>query len=240
MRKGKRKPNELRPVKITVRPVKYPAGSALIEVGDTKVLCAASIQEDVPKFLAGKGTGWVTAEYSMLPASTNTRNQRERGGKISGRTQEIQRLIGRSLRAVVDFSLLGERTIMIDCDVLQADGGTRTASITGAYVALKMAAENLVRKKLVKKNPVTGQVAAVSAGIIGKTIFLDLDYDEDSTADVDMNLVMTGDGKIVEIQATGERENFSRSELIKLIGVAEKGINKLFEFQSKVLKTAKR
>ncbi|MBI5374149.1 MAG: ribonuclease PH [Candidatus Schekmanbacteria bacterium] len=240
MRKGKRKPNELRPVKITVRPVKYPAGSALIEVGDTKVLCAASIQEDVPKFLAGKGTGWVTAEYSMLPASTNTRNQRERGGKISGRTQEIQRLIGRSLRAVVDFSLLGERTIMIDCDVLQADGGTRTASITGAYVALKMAAENLVRKKLVEKNPVTGQVAAVSAGIIGKTIFLDLDYDEDSTADVDMNLVMTGDGKIVEVQATGERENFSQSELSKLIGTAEKGINRLFEFQSKVLKTAKR
>lgn len=226
----------MRAVKITPWPLKYPAGSALIEMGDTRVLCSASILDEVPQFLSRKGTGWVTAEYSMLPSSTGTRSRRERGGKISGRTQEIQRLIGRSIRAVVDMKKLGERTVIIDCDVLQADGGTRTASITGAFVALSLAVERLLRDGLIGTNPVIDYVAAVSAGIVKGKINLDLDYELDSNADVDMNLVMTKKGEIVEIQATGEKTAFTRNELSNLISNAEKGIKKLFTMQADAIK----
>ncbi|RMF97408.1 MAG: ribonuclease PH [Candidatus Schekmanbacteria bacterium] len=236
MGKKKRASNEIRDVKISPWPVKYPAGSALIEMGDTKVLCCANILDEVPPFLIGQGTGWVTAEYSMLPASTGTRNRRERGGKISGRTQEIQRLIGRSLRSVVDMTKLGERTIIIDCDVLQADGGTRTASITGAFVAMTLAVEKLLSDGSIEENPITDYVAAVSIGIIGGKIHIDLDYELDSNADVDMNLVMTKKGEIVEIQATAEKESFSKETLSKLILNAERGIKKLFKIQADAIK----
>ena len=236
MKKQKRGSNKLRTVKITPWPLKYPAGSALIEMGDTRVLCSASVLDEVPQFLSGKGTGWVTAEYSMLPSSTGTRNRRERGGKISGRTQEIQRLIGRSIRSVVDMKKLGERTVMIDCDVLQADGGTRTASITGAFVALSLAMEKLLREGRIDTNPVIDYVAAVSVGIVKGKINLDLDYELDSNADVDMNLVMTKKGKIVEIQATAEKSAFTKDELSNLISNAEKGIKKLFTMQADAIK----
>ncbi len=236
MQSKKRGSAQLRPVEITTWPVIYPAGSSLIEMGNTRVLCSASVLDEVPKFLFGKGTGWVTAEYSMLPASTGTRSRRERGGKISGRTQEIQRLIGRSLRSVVDMEKLGERTIIIDCDVIQADGGTRTASITGAFVALSLAVEKLLSDGVIESNPLTDYVAAISVGIIKGKIQLDLDYELDSGADVDMNFVMTKKGKIVEIQATAEREAFTKDELSKLISNAEKGIKKLFTLQANAIK----
>ncbi|HNZ28716.1 MAG TPA: ribonuclease PH, partial [Candidatus Goldiibacteriota bacterium] len=208
--RGNRAKDEMRAVKITRDFIKYAEGSVLVEFGDTKVICTATVQNDVPPFLKGRGTGWVTAEYSMLPRSTNTRNQRDSvKGKTNGRAQEIQRLIGRSLRAVVDVKKLGERTIIIDADVMQADGGTRTAAITGAYVALYDAAEKLMKSGETESNAVTGVVAAVSAGLKNGEALLDLNYAEDSSADVDMNIVMTGTGKFIELQATAERKPFT-------------------------------
>ena len=212
----------------------YAEGSALIEVGGTKVICTASVEDRVPPFLRNKGTGWVTAEYAMLPRATNTRTQRETH-RPSGRTQEIQRLIGRSLRAIVDTSLIGERQVIVDCDVIQADGGTRCASITGAYVALALACRKLLRNSIFKSNPILSEVAAVSVGIIGGTPVLDLAYAEDSTADVDMNIVCTGTGRFIELQGTAEREPFSREEMDAMLILAEKGINRLFEVQRAAL-----
>jgi ribonuclease PH len=225
-----RSADQLRKVKITKNFTKYAEGECLVEFGDTRVLCTASIEDNVPPFLKNTGTGWVTAEYGMLPRSCPTRVKRDLS---SGRTQEIQRLIGRSLRSVMDFSLLGERTIKIDCDVLQADGGTRTASITGGFVALAMAAKYLVKQRVLKELPLTDYVAAVSVGIFeGKTI-LDLNYHEDSKADMDMNVVMVGKGKFVEIQGTAEREPFSQAEADTLLKMAKKGIEELFAIQKK-------
>lgn len=227
--------DQIRNTKITPNISPYAEGSALIEVGGTKVICTASVEEKVPFFLRNKGTGWVTAEYAMLPRATNTRTQRETQRGPSGRTQEIQRLIGRSLRAIVDTSLLGERQIYIDCDVIQADGGTRCASITGAYVALALACRKLVKNSIVKTNPIISEVAAVSVGIVEETPVLDLAYLEDSTADVDMNIVCTGAGKFIEIQGTAEREPFSREQMDEMLMLAEIGINKLFEIQRNAL-----
>jgi ribonuclease PH len=228
-----RSPTQLRPVRLTVDYLDYAEGSALIEAGKTRVLCAASIEERVPLFLEGKGQGWVTAEYSMLPRATHTRSARERDGRLSGRTQEIQRLIGRSLRAVVDMSKLGPRTIMLDCDVLQADGGTRTASITGAYVALYRACSQLVKKGLLTAHPVHIAVAAISVGIVGGEMLLDLCYEEDSRADVDFNVVMTAKHEFIEVQGTGEGGVFSRATMDALISLAEQGISELLEIQQK-------
>ncbi|HRH46646.1 MAG TPA: ribonuclease PH [Pyrinomonadaceae bacterium] len=229
-RKDKRAIDQLRNTKITPNISPYAEGSALIEIGNTKVICTASVEEKVPPFLRNKGTGWVTAEYAMLPRATNTRTQRETL-RPSGRTQEIQRLIGRSLRAVVDTKTLGERQILIDCDVILADGGTRCASITGAYVALSLAVKKLMAKGTLKRSPILSEVAAVSVGIVGETPILDLCYDEDSTAEVDMNIVCTGAGKFIEIQGTAEREPFSREQMNEMLGLAEKGINHLFTIQ---------
>jgi ribonuclease PH len=222
--------DQIRETKITPYFLPYAEGSALIEVGNTKVICAATVEEKVPPFLRNKGVGWVTAEYAMLPRATNTRTNRETL-RPSGRTQEIQRLIGRSLRAVVDTSLLGERQIMIDCDVLQADGGTRCASITGACVALALAVKKLLIDGKVKRNPIISEVAAVSVGIVQGTPVLDLNYAEDSTAEVDMNIVCTGSGKFIEIQGTAEREPFNRDQMNQMLELAEKGINQLFTIQ---------
>ena len=226
--------DQLRTTKITPNISPYAEGSALIEVGGTKVICTASVEDKVPLFLRNKGLGWVTAEYAMLPRATNTRTQRETQ-RPSGRTQEIQRLIGRSLRAVVDTKLLGERQIYLDCDVIQADGGTRCASITGAYVALALACRRLVKQGIIKTNPILSEVAAVSVGIIEATPILDLAYSEDSEADVDMNIVCTGSGKFIELQGTAEREPFSREQMDEMLILAEKGINQLFEIQRRVL-----
>ncbi|MBS1795087.1 MAG: ribonuclease PH [Acidobacteria bacterium] len=222
--------DELRETKITPNYLPYAEGSALIEVGNTKVICAATVEERVPPFLRNKGTGWVTAEYAMLPRATATRTNRETL-RPAGRTQEIQRLIGRSLRAVVDTSLLGERQIMIDCDVIQADGGTRCASITGACVALALAVKKLLIAGKVKRNPIISEVAAVSVGIVEGTAVLDLCYAEDSTAEVDMNVVCTGSGKFIEIQGTAEREPFNREQMNEMLALAEKGIGQLFMLQ---------
>ncbi len=236
MRIDNRDPGQMRPVRITTNYLKTAEGSALIEIGETRVLCAASIEETVPQFLRGSGRGWVTAEYSMLPRATSTRTAREvTKGHPSGRTQEIQRLIGRSLRAVVDMSALGDRTVIVDCDVLQADGGTRTASITGAYVALLLALKKLVEFKALKALPVLDQVAATSVGILKGTPILDLCYDEDSTAEVDMNVVMTGAGRFVELQATAEKTPFDDAQLEQLLKVARQGIADLFHIQKEVL-----
>ena len=211
-------------------------GSALIEVGHTRVLCAATIEESVPPFLRGSGKGWVTAEYSMLPRATASRTQREVSkGKPSGRTHEIQRLIGRSLRSVVDLQTLGERSIIVDCDVIQADGGTRTAAITGAYVALSIAIKKLVHFKLISKNPLIDSVAATSVGIVGGIPMLDLCYEEDSRAEVDMNVVMTGAGKFVEIQATAEKTAFDDQQMAELLGLARQGIDELVRVEQQVL-----
>lgn len=211
----------------------------MIEMGQTRVLCAASIEERVPHFLRNRGTGWVTAEYAMLPRSTNTRTPRETGrGGPSGRTHEIQRLIGRSLRAVIDTSILGERTITLDCDVIQADGGTRTASITGAYVALVLAVRRLIRDGKVKRSPIIGEVAAISIGIVAETALLDLNYIEDSKAEVDMNVVCTGDGRFIEIQGTAEREPFSTTQMNEMLALASKGINELVLLQRQTLAKA--
>ncbi|MBA2380194.1 MAG: ribonuclease PH [Blastocatellia bacterium] len=226
--------DQIRATKITANISPYAEGSALIEVGGTKVICTASVEERVPIFLRNKGIGWVTAEYAMLPRATNTRTQRETQ-RPAGRTQEIQRLIGRSLRAVVDTKLLGERQIFIDCDVIQADGGTRCASITGAYVALALACRRLLKQSLVKTSPLLSEVAAVSVGIVEGTPVVDLAYAEDSTADVDMNIVCTGAGKFIEIQGTAEREPFSRDAMDEMLILAEKGINELFEIQRRAL-----
>jgi len=223
--------DQIRNTKITPNISPYAEGSALIEVGGTKVICTASVEERVPMFLRNKGLGWVTAEYAMLPRATNTRTQRENQRGPSGRTQEIQRLIGRSLRAIVDTKLLGERQIFIDCDVIQADGGTRCASITGAYVALALACRKLLKNGIVKTSPLLSEVAAVSVGIIEGTPILDLAYIEDSNADVDMNIVCTGAGKFIEIQGTAEREPFTREQMDAMLIMAEKGINELFAIQ---------
>lgn len=222
--------DQLRETKITPNVSPYAEGSALIEVGNTKVICTATVEERVPPFLRNKGTGWITAEYAMLPRATQTRTNRETL-RPSGRTQEIQRLIGRSLRAVVDTSLLGERQIMLDCDVLQADGGTRCASITGACVALALAVKNMLIAGKIKRNPILSEVAAVSVGICEGTPVLDLAYAEDSTAEVDMNIVCTGSGKFIEIQGTAEREPFNREQMNAMLELAEKGINQLFTLQ---------
>lgn len=222
--------DQLRNVKITPNISPYAEGSALIEMGGTKVICTASVEERVPMFLRNKGLGWVTAEYAMLPRATNTRTQRETQ-RPSGRTAEIQRLIGRSLRAVVDTKLLGERQIYCDCDVIQADGGTRCASITGAYVALALACRKLVKQGTIKTSPILSEVAAVSVGIVDATPILDLAYQEDSNAEVDMNIVCTGEGKFIEMQGTAEREPFSRQQMDEMLVLAEKGIQQLFTIQ---------
>ncbi len=229
-----RKPESLRPVKIIRNYLKHAEGSVLIEMGETKVICTASLEERVPPFLRNTGKGWVTAEYGMLPRSTTTRTPRE-SNRGSGRTFEIQRLIGRSLRSVTDLTGFGERTIWIDCDVIQADGGTRTASITGAYVAMVDAFRTMVEKGIIQKVPVNDSVAAVSVGKVDGRIFLDLNYEEDSRAEVDMNIVMTGSGKFIEIQGTAENAVFSKEEMDSLIRVAEKGIKKLIQIQKKAL-----
>ena len=230
-----RLPGQLRPARITVDVLSYAEGSVIIETGNTRVLCAASVEEKVPPFLEGKGQGWVTAEYNMLPRSTHTRTARERGGKIGGRTQEIQRLIGRSLRAVVDMQALGPRTITLDCDVLQADGGTRTASITGAYVALYRACSLLVQRGLLTAHPIRTAVAATSAGVFAGDLILDLCYAEDSRADVDFNVVMTAEHEFIEVQGTGEGGVFSRTTMNALIDLAELGIVELLALQQKYL-----
>ena len=236
MRPSGRKPDELRPVRITRAYTRHAEGSVLIEAGDTRVLCTASIDEKVPPFLKGQGRGWLTAEYGMLPRSTNTRMQREAAaGKQSGRTQEIQRLIGRSLRAVASLAALGERTIQIDCDVLQADGGTRTASITGAFVALHDAVRCLVDKGAIATWPLVDFVAAVSVGVYEGLPVLDLDYVEDSACDTDMNVVMTGNGGLVEVQGTAEGKPFSRAELDAMVDLASSGIRQLIAAQRAAL-----
>ena len=235
MRIDGRKADELRKLKITRNYIKAAEGSALIEMGDTKVICTATVENSVPPFLRGEGTGWVTAEYAMLPRSSPQRISRERS-KVGGRTHEIQRLIGRSLRSVVDMEALGERTVLIDCDVVQADGGTRTASITGAYLALVDALRFIRKKGVINTIPVTDYLAAISVGIVGGKPMLDLCYVEDSTAEVDMNLVMTGEGKIVEVQGTAEGEPFSRAALGKLNALGEKGIAALIKKQKELLK----
>jgi ribonuclease PH len=236
VRPSGRRPDELRPVSITRRYTKHAEGSVLIAFGDTRVLCTASVEDGVPAFLRGQGQGWLTAEYGMLPRSTHTRTPREAArGKQSGRTLEIQRLIGRSLRAVTDLKLLGERTIHIDCDVLQADGGTRTASITGACVAAHDAFSHLVARGVLTCHPLTDLVAAVSVGIFGGEPVLDLDYAEDSACGTDMNVVMTGAGGFVEVQGTAESTPFSRAELDALLGLAERGIRQLIAAQRQIL-----
>ncbi len=236
MRPSQRQADQLRSVVLTRNFTRHAEGSVLIEMGDTRVLCTASVEEKVPPFLRGKGEGWVTAEYGMLPRSTHTRSAREAAkGKQSGRTQEIQRLIGRSLRAVVDLKALGERQITLDCDVLQADGGTRCASITGAWVALYEACEKLVTAGKLPANPVRDHIAAVSVGIYKGAPVLDLDYPEDSDCDTDMNVVMTGAGGIVEIQGTAEGEPFSRQQMNVLADLAEMGIRQLIAAQKTVL-----
>lgn len=235
-RPDNRAPDQLRPVKITPEFIAPAEGSALIEVGNTRVICTASIEEAVPSFLRNSGKGWISSEYSMLPRSTLTRTPREVSkGRQSGRTHEIQRLIGRSLRAVTDLAKLGERTIWIDCDVIQADGGTRTASITGAFVALGSALEKLVAAGTLPSVPVRDFVAAVSVGIVDGEVLLDLCYEEDSRADVDMNYVMTASGKMVEVQATAEHQVFDDQQLAKMLGLARKGVQELIAKQQAVL-----
>jgi ribonuclease PH len=234
MRIDKRDAAQMRPVTVTTDYLLTAEGSVLIEVGNTRVLCAASIEDSVPGFLRGSGKGWVTAEYSMLPRATATRTAREVSkGRASGRTMEIQRLIGRSLRSVVDMDVLGERSVILDCDVLQADGGTRTAAITGAYIAMSMALRQLVKFGTLKKSPIRDCVAATSVGIVGNEALLDLCYQEDSRAEVDMNVVMTGAGQFVELQATAEKSAFDDSHLASLLTLARKGVGELIEVQRK-------
>ncbi len=225
--------NELRPVKLTRKVMKNAAGSCLVEFGDTRVLCSATIEDSVPRWRRGQGEGWVTAEYAMLPAATNRRTPREYKGR-KGRSMEIERLVGRSLRTVCDLRGLGERTVTVDCDVIQADGGTRTASITGAWVALYDALWGLVQRDELSRLPLTGQVAAVSMGLVGGELLLDLDYPEDSHADIDMNLVGTGDGRIVEVQGTGEQVSFDRDQLDSLLDMGQAAIDRLVALQNEV------
>jgi len=232
MRIDQRQPAQMRPVKVQTDYLLTAEGSALIEVGNTRVLCAASVEETVPPFLRGSGKGWVTAEYSMLPRATATRTAREISkGRASGRTMEIQRLIGRSLRSVIDMDMLGERSIILDCDVLQADGGTRTAAITGAYIALSAAVRQLVKFGALKKSPIRDFVAATSVGLIRGTPMLDLCYEEDSQADVDMNVVMTGSRKFVELQATAEKTAFDDAQMSEMLALARSGIEQLVAIQ---------
>lgn len=239
MRPSGRNPDQLRDIKFTCGYTKHAEGSVLVEFGDTRVLCNASIENRIPRFLKGKGEGWITAEYGMLPRSTHERMGREASrGKQGGRTMEIQRLIGRSLRAAVDLSALGENTITIDCDVLQADGGTRTAAITGGFVALSMAIEKMLKQHLIKSNPLHGQIASVSVGIFAGTPVLDLDYAEDSNAETDMNVVMNEAGAFIEIQGTAEGHAFRRDEMNAMLDLASLGIEHLLEQQSQALKTA--
>ena len=236
MRPSQRQADQLRAVRITRNFTRHAEGAVLIEMGDTRVLCTASVEENVPPFLRGKGQGWVTAEYGMLPRATHTRSAREAAkGKQTGRTQEIQRLIGRALRAVVDLKALGERQITLDCDVLQADGGTRCASITGAWIALHDACEKLVQAGKLPANPIRDHVAAISVGIVNGTPVLDLDYPEDSGCDTDMNVVMTGQGGIVEIQGTAEGEPFTREQMNVLVDLAQAGIRNLVAAQTRAL-----
>ena len=236
MRPSQRQPDQLRAVRITRNFTRHAEGSVLIEMGDTRVLCTASVEESLPPFLRGKGQGWVTAEYGMLPRSTHTRSAREAAkGKQTGRTQEIQRLIGRSLRAVTDLKALGERQITLDCDVLQADGGTRCASITGAWIALYEACEKLVQAGKLPANPVKDHVAAISVGIYEGSAVLDLDYPEDANCDTDMNVIMTGKGGIVEVQGTAEGEPFSREQMNVLMDLAQMGIRQLVAEQQSAL-----
>lgn len=234
-----RAPLDIRPTNITTGFTKYAEGSALIEVGATRVICTATVEEKVPSFLKGKGAGWVTAEYSMLPRATETRTAREVGrGGLSGRTHEIQRLIGRSLRAALSMTALGERTVTIDCDVIQADGGTRTASITGGFVALAIALNKLVENQKIARLPLRDYVAAVSVGLVEGRVLLDLAYTEDSKAEVDMNVVRTGDGRFIELQGTAEADPFSRAQMHELIAAAELGIENLIALQRAALEQA--
>lgn len=236
MRQDGRAPNDLRPVTITRNYITHAEGSVLIEVGRTRVICTATVEEKVPPFLKGKGEGWITAEYGMLPRATGTRNQREvTRGKQGGRTMEIQRLIGRALRSVIDLKALGERTLWLDCDVIQADGGTRTASITGAFVAMVDAVDRLKRSGLIGRLPITDYCAATSVGVIDGVTMLDLAYSEDSRAEVDLNLVMTGAGGLVEVQGTGEAGPFSRAQLDEMLALAESGIDRLVALQRQAL-----
>ncbi|EAP95721.1 MULTISPECIES: ribonuclease PH [Vibrio] len=236
MRPNDRAVDQIRPIKITRNYTAYAEGSVLVEFGNTKVLCNATVEENVPRWLKGQGKGWVTAEYGMLPRATHTRNRREAAsGKQGGRTMEIQRLIARSLRAVVDLKVMGEIMITVDCDVIQADGGTRTASISGASVAMADAINSLLASGKLKKNPMKGHVAAVSVGIVGAQALCDLEYVEDSAADTDMNVVMTEDGKMIEIQGTAEGEPFSHEELMQLLALANKGITDIVEAQKAAL-----
>ncbi len=236
MRIDQRANDQLRPVKITRNYIKHAEGSCLIEVGDTKVICTATLEERVPPFMRGGGKGWVTAEYAMLPRATETRNQRESSkGKVGGRTMEIQRLIGRALRSVVQLEAMGERTVWLDCDVIQADGGTRTASITGAFVAMVDAMRKLVENGTWKELPIRDYLAATSVGIIDGQPVLDLNYKEDSSAIVDMNVVMTGSGKYVELQGTGEEAPFTPEQLADLLALAKKGVRDLIEIQKQTL-----
>jgi ribonuclease PH len=237
MRPSKRQPDQLRDIRITRGYTRHAEGSVLIECGDTKVICTVSVDDKVPSFLKGKGRGWLTAEYGMLPRSTNTRTDREAArGKQSGRTQEIQRLIGRALRAVVDLDKIGERTLQLDCDVLQADGGTRTASITGAFVAVHDALNHMLEQKLLAASPILDFIAAVSVGVYQGVPVLDLDYDEDYACDTDMNVVMTGSGGLVEVQGTAEGHPFTRTEMTAMLDLAQKGIQQLIAAQKTALK----
>ncbi|MBU1614161.1 ribonuclease PH, partial [bacterium] len=236
MRQDKRGPGDLRPIKITSKYIKHQPASVLIEAGDTKIICCAVVDEKAPPFLRGTGTGWITAEYSLLPFSTGRRSVRESvRGRIGGRTHEIQRLIGRSLRAAVDLSALGERTIMVDCDVIQADGGTRTTAITGAFVALIHCLRGMKREGMIKYVPAEDFVAAVSAGVVEGKPLLDLTYEEDSGASVDLNIVMTGKGQFVEIQGTGEEATFSEEEFLKLISLSKEGIPRIIKIQKEII-----
>ncbi|MGM8213298.1 ribonuclease PH [Virgibacillus sp. W0430] len=237
MRIDERQNKQLRPIKITADYIKHPEGSVLIEMGDTKVICNASIENKVPPFMRGQNKGWITAEYAMLPRATEQRNIREASrGKIGGRTMEIQRLIGRALRSVVDLNKIGERTVWIDCDVIQADGGTRTASITGAFVAMVLAFGKMIDAGTIEKMPVTQFLGAVSVGVLSnKSVVLDLNYVEDAQAEVDMNIVMTGSQEFVEIQGTGEESTFSHAQLLTMLDYATAGIEQIFNVQKEVL-----
>ena len=236
LREDGREVDNIRKVNVIRNYTIHAEGSVLISFGNTKVICTASVSDKVPPFLRNQGKGWITAEYSMLPRATGERTQRESAkGKLSGRTMEIQRLIGRSLRSCIDLEKLGERTITIDCDVIQADGGTRTTSITGGYIALAMAIERMVRNGVLEENPIKSKIAAISVGIVDGTPMLDLKYSEDSAAEVDMNVIMNDRGEFVEVQGTGEEATYTRAELNTLLDLAEKGINDLFEIQNKNL-----
>ncbi len=234
-RKDGRNPSELRPIKVTKNFIKHPEGSVLFEQGDTRIIVNVTIDEDVPNWMKNSGTGWITAEYSMLPRSTHTRQQREREGRPNTRSMELSRLVGRALRPIVDLAALGPKTVRVDCEVIQADGGTRCASITGAYLALKLAEKWMMEKGLVSRPVIIKQVAAISVGILNGTVLLDLNYEEDKDVGVDLNVIMTNDMKIIEVQGTAEHEPVSRDTLNKMLDVAEKGLVDIFEIQQKAL-----